>query len=191
MPMAKRIAIRYASNNGVYRDEAIAEAYFRLTCLILESYPVYEASEQKDWLVGVTIKRGLIRYFQLRGRRENQQLIDRVSANTDEEMIDWLSGLFGDDEAFRVYHLLRQGVTFDQIENTDMTIAKIARRLRLAVSSRLKRLEALKAAGLKISREIKYVDSVGDTQQEGDEAGDYPGECEGDEHIDLLASCED
>jgi hypothetical protein len=131
-------------------------------------------------LVGVCVKREIIRYFEARGGRENRELHDKVNANVDEEMIDWLSGLFGDDEeAFRVFHLLKDNMTLDQIEITDPLLTKISKRLRLAVSGRLRRLEELKNAGIKTTREVKYDRPLDDGSGEGSEAGDNSREPKG------------
>lgn len=167
MPLAKRIGIKYATRHSRMIDEAVAEAYFQLVILFREKFPIYLQADNKDLLVGVCVKRELIRYFELRGSRENRELTDKINLNTDEEMIDWLSGLFGcDDAAFRVFHLLRDGMTLDKIELTDPLLTKIAKRLKLAVSGRMKRLEHLKESGLKTTREVKQLPLSGDTDDE-------------------------
>jgi hypothetical protein len=181
MPMAKKIGLKYAARNTRQPDECVAECYFLVCQLFLEQKQFYDLAENKDRLVGMYVKRRLINYFEAR-QCTRLPLVDKVIRNTDEEMIEWLSGLFPDSEVFGVFRLLRDGVTLYDVDLIDPLLIKVAKRIRYQVSSRIKRIERLKAMGLKPTREIEYESPLEDEQDLCETTGGDSGESEGREN---------
>lgn len=174
MVLAERIGQKYAHRNNRLQAEAVAESYFWLVSFFYIDHRLY-TSNPDDFkrTLGTYIKRALIKYFERRGYLENQPLVDKVVRNTDEEMIEFLSGLMPDEDAFKVFHYLRQGVNFFEIDIVDPRLIKVVKKLRLQVVNRLRRIKELKDAGIKVSRDV--IDAV-PMEDEGLEAGgvSYP-----------------
>lgn len=154
--MVKRIGLKYASRNSRHPDEAVAEAYFQLTILLSEDRKLYDLSDNKDRLVGTYVKRAIMKYFERTQSRTMTLLTDKIIRNTDEEMIDWLSGLLPDEDAFEVFQLLRGGVSLLEVDLVIPTLRRAAKRLKAQVAGRIRRIEALNAEGIKTTREIQY-----------------------------------
>lgn len=172
MVMASRIGMKYASRNNRHPDEAIAEAYFHLVMFFTEDIRLYHAnSEDYKRILGSYIKRAVMKYFERSNRQMNTLLVDKIVRNTDEEMIEFLSGLVTDDQAFQVFHYLRNGINLMEVEMVDPLLKKIVKKLRLQVAGRIRRLEELRRAGIKTSREVKYDRSLEDECNEDSETG--------------------
>lgn len=158
MTIAKRIGQGYASRNGRLADEAVAEAYFWLTHFFKVDYKLWEKSERKEWTLGVYIKRAIMKYFERQNERYeelNEQRKEVINDNTDEEMIEYLSGLTGDENAWRILDLIRGG-GFDlfSVELLDPSFRKVLTKLRLEVAGRVKRLAHMQSIGLPTSRDV-------------------------------------
>lgn len=156
--LAEGISRKYAIRNGRHQDEARAEAYFLLVSFFREHSHLYYANlDNYKRTLGIFIKRALIKYFERSMRRDGDSLTtqDKIRANTDEEMIEFLSELAPGVDGFKVLEYLKTGLWFDDVEIVDPLLIKAAKKLRLQVAARLTRLERLQLAGAKITREIK------------------------------------
>lgn len=155
MVLAERIGQKYAHRNNRYVPESVAEAYFWLVSFFYVDYRLYHANpDDYKRMLGMYIKRNIIRYFEKRGYLENTPLQDKIIRNTDEEMIDFLSEIMSDDAAFKVFHYLRNGINLFEVELVEPNLIEICKKLRRRVNARLERIKALKAAGIKVSRDI-------------------------------------
>lgn len=175
MTIAKRIGQKYASANGRLPDESVAEAYYWLVIFFREDNRLWLASVRPEWTMGVYIKRALIKYFERENKRFEQISDDRkevVIRNTDEEMIEFLSGLNGDENAWKIFDLLRGGVDLFSAEIIDPAFRKVLKKMRLQVQSRVARIKALQRLGLTTSRDVYTIPEPLDA---GDEAPELLG----------------
>lgn len=174
MEIAKRIGLKYAKAHGRFADEAVAEAYFWLVHFFKVDYILWEKSVRPEWTLGVYIKRALMKYFDRLCRRNAQPLnCDRynrgeysededidikeqiIVRNTDEEMIEFLSGLTNDETAWKIFALLREGnLNLFTLDMVDPSFRKVLKKLRLQVSARVHRIKHLQSIGLTTSREV-------------------------------------
>lgn len=176
MILAERIGQKYAHRNNRYPAEAVAESYFWLVSFFYVDHRLYYNNlENYKRTLGIYIKRALIKYFEERGYRENQPLQDKIIRNTDEEMIDFLSGIMSDDNAFKVLHYLRQGINFFEIDIIDPQLIKSVKKLRMQVVNRLHRIKELKAAGISVSRDVIDVDPMENEECEASGDGNPTG----------------
>lgn len=181
MVMAERIGQKYAHRHARHQDEAVAEAYFCLVQFFTKDRHLFEHLKGADHrrLLGTYVKRALIKYFEGAercgdGKREplgrTQTTKETINLNIDEEMIDFLSSLTKDETAWRAFNALRgdERLTLEDLTLIDPLFAKTVKRLRLTVARRLKRIENMKAAGLKVSREVKYESNMDEGSPTGE-----------------------
>lgn len=159
MLIAKRIGQKYASSNGVFLEEAIAEAYFWLTHFFREKQTLWINSERPEWTLGVYIKRRLMDYFDRPFKRSRYKHLNEaakklVVKNTDSEMIDFLSGLHGDELAWEIFGLLRGGFDLFSIDMLSPRFRKTLSKLRLEVSNRVRTIKHLQSIGITTSRDV-------------------------------------
>ena len=156
MELAKKIAYKYAKRKNVYRDEAVAEAYYQLCELFLVKIHVYLAAPCQR-TVGIFVKSKMVNYFERSMKKMEAFEGDKINRNCDHEMIEFLSDVMGnDDEAYIVFKFMREGLNLEDIATIDPKLRKVTKKLRLQVAGRIGRLERMQAIGIKITREIKY-----------------------------------
>lgn len=177
MAMVERIGRKYASRHARHPDEAVAEAYFHLVVFFTEDIRYYQANPTDyQRMLGTYVKRAVTKYFERQVRRTNELLVDKVVKNTDEEMIDFLSGLIPDDKVFEVFQLLRGGFTLYEIDMVEPLLRKAAQKVKRQVTGRIKRIEELNKAGIKTTRRIEYDRSLEAEEEEGGFPSDPSGE---------------
>jgi hypothetical protein len=177
MVLAERIGQKYAARNNKLQLEAIAEAYYWLVLFFYEFESLYinNPGDCKR-ILGTFIKRRLIDYFERQDYLERTELKDELIRNTDEEMIEYLSGIMPDESAFKVFHLLQHGVNFFDIEMVDPSVKKTVKRLRMQAVNRLRRIKELKKAGIKVSRDIIGGENACSMEDEGYETSGVSGD---------------
>lgn len=162
MEIAERIGLKYANRNSRHPDECVAECYYLLCELFLGGdYKMYLAKPEIR-TVAVYVKSRLVNYFERMARRGPDPLIeDKVTRNTDQEMVEYLSEVLGDDDkAFQVFHYLKGGLALSEIALIEPGLRKMVGKMTREVSARIRRLESLQALGQPIPREIKFDPSL-------------------------------
>lgn len=117
MEMAKRIGIKFANNYSKHPNECVAEAYCLVVDFFIEHPELYkQAGEEYMRVLGAFVKRGLRDYFQMWRSVRQLEVIDDTGAAPDTEMLDYLTGLFGNDaDGIMVFNLMREGLGYDDI----------------------------------------------------------------------------
>lgn len=169
MKLAEMVGLKYAHRKNRYAPEAVAEAYYHLVVFFRKDIRLYHAKpEDYKPTLGIYIKRALIKYFERMSPKLGEVYPEElIQKNTDEEMIDYLSGVIPDEKVWPIFHLIRSGLSIYEIEMVDRSLWKCLKKVRTEVKNRLKRLDELKRLGIKTSREvIRFPDPV--EEEDGD-----------------------
>jgi hypothetical protein len=121
------VAGKFCRDNNYDIEEATAEAYFWLTMFFTEKVALYEV--HKDYYqkyLCVFIKFKLRDYFTRRKVETDKQ----YTPDEFNQLITYLSGLVGDEEAFSVAQYLRNGIEPRDLSIIDLPLSRKTRKLR-------------------------------------------------------------